>query len=271
MLLLVFLLSVAVVTFYLLAIRQSNNNKVRFPGLPFFPLVTPWATYARFLWMGVPNAAGYFLQRYGDTVKVWIGGEETVITCRPDYAFHVLKSNIYRKRFGNETGLQHLGMRNSGIIWNNDVSKWKHLRGFFQRALNAEGLDRAIVSSTKASHKHMKTIPKIRNTRVDGLVDGLDFLRGITLDITADLMLKMDIANGPKVVEEIVQYFKAWEYFLIKPTWFYQLQRQFKKHQQAVSALNKSVHQIVQDRKSTEWKTEDDFLANLLRSEVYQT
>jgi hypothetical protein len=133
MLLLVFLLSVAVVTFYLLAIRQSNNNKVRFPGLPFFPLVTPWATYARFLWMGVPNAAGYFLQRYGDTVKVWIGGEETVITCRPDYAFHVLKSNIYRKRFGNETGLQHLGMRNSGIIWNNDVSKWKHLRGFFQR------------------------------------------------------------------------------------------------------------------------------------------
>ena len=52
------------------------------------------------------------------------------------------------------------------------------------------------MSAAKASHKHINAIPQTRNARADGLVDGLDFLRGITLDITVDLMLKVDVANG---------------------------------------------------------------------------
>ncbi|XP_062511027.1 aromatase-like isoform X2 [Corticium candelabrum] len=217
--------------------------------------------------MGVPTAAAYYLKHYGDTVRVWIAGDETIITCRPDYAYHVLKSNNYRQRFGCETGLQHLGMYHSGIIWNNDVQKWKHLRSFFQKALNANGLDRAIESAACAARKQLHQIPQLQNARPDGLLDGLNFLRGITLDITADLMLRVHIANGPQVVEEIVQYFKAWEYFLIKPAWLYHFQPQFQKHKKAVVALNRSVHEIVETRRATEWKTADDFLANLLKSE----
>ncbi|XP_033105837.1 aromatase-like isoform X2 [Anneissia japonica] len=227
--------------------------------------------------MGIPEAASYYSKKYGDFVRVWIGGEPTYLITRPSAAWYILKSNgnNYCKRFGNDTGLSHIGMFENGIIWNNDVTAWKTQRGYFQKSLNADVLNRASAITVEATNRQILRIGDFQKRAADGRIDALDFIRRITLDVTNTLMLGVHIQDDEDVVNRIVKYFKSWEYFLIKPPVLYWLtSAEYKKHIKSIDRLNEAIGAMVEKKRATlesmrnEGKSlPTDFATNLIEAE----
>jgi len=232
-------------------VSKEKENK-SFPGPGYKYGLGPLITYIHYLYNGIPEASSYYLKKYGDTVHVWVCGEPTIVTNNPTVARHIFKNNgiNYTSRLGYDTGLKHIGMFENGIIWNNNTKIWKKLRLFFQNALNAKTLNSAIHASVSAAKNMTCKLNELRQRTQDGRVETLNVLRRITLEITNTLMFGVDIENDEKLVEIIVEYFKAWEYFLIRPWYLYYFDSKFKVHTNAVKDLWEACQEIVRQKKT---------------------
>uniref|UniRef100_A0A8D1UZ31 Aromatase cytochrome P450 n=1 Tax=Sus scrofa TaxID=9823 RepID=A0A8D1UZ31_PIG len=171
--------------FLLLVWNYKNTSSI--PGPGYFLGIGPLISHFRFLWMGIGSACNYYNKTYGEFIRVWIGGEETLIISKSSSVFHVMKHSHYTSRFGSKPGLQFIGMHEKGIIFNNNPVLWKAVRTYFMKALSGPGLVRMVTVCADSITKHLDKLEEVRNDL--GYVDVLTLMRRIMLDTSNNLFL----------------------------------------------------------------------------------
>ncbi|CAG8513939.1 18119_t:CDS:1 [Dentiscutata erythropus] len=200
----------------------------------------------------VPEFTEFWCRLYGDIVGVWMNGEYTIITCDAEFAQRILSDNNSKNfiiRMGNDHGLKEIGMYKNGIIWNNDVSKWTHQKHIFQAGLASNARQRAFnvaVEKTRQEINRIKTSAlKNNNTPT---VDLLNVFRHITLAIILEVSLgiQLDLEKSQNLIDCVVEYFKAWEFFLLKPRFIWPLfPLKLFHHRKSVLKLQKEIQNII--------------------------
>ncbi|KAJ1566165.1 hypothetical protein HK096_004059 [Nowakowskiella sp. JEL0078] len=157
-------------------------------------------------------------------------GKRTVIFHTRTAASHILEQSMakaYRKRFATDDGLRALGMLHRGLIWNNNLESWGKVRGCFQDGL---------------SNANLKQVPELAKQFVDlsfssyskGLINTLDSFR---------LPRKDTWELAEDLITSVVNYFKAWEFFLVRPFWFTRMSRNYHQH----LAASQKLHLVCED------------------------
>ena len=215
---------------------------------------------SRFVSRSALELAGYINETYGKTYKLNFFGQETIITKDKEIMIHIMRANPsnYATRFGNELGLKIIGMYDRGIIWNTFVDKWKKQRKIFQIGVRNEILENAtdlIILNTKKEIAILKE--KIKGSSNKILL--LDNIKLMNFRNTMKLMFNVDKPFSPnnsvemEIIQSIGEYFKAWEYFLLKPQWAHYLHPFLTmKHKKAVKIVNEKIKKIVDISMSSE-------------------
>ncbi|XP_062922062.1 aromatase isoform X1 [Mobula hypostoma] len=254
----------------LLIFVKLSQKKATLPGPSFCLGIGPLISYGRFLWMGIGSASNYYNAKYGEIVRVWIQGEETLVISRPSAVNHVMKKSHYISRFGNKHALQCIGMDENGIIFNNNPSIWKQTRSYFAKALTGPSLQRTLALTVESTRDHLKKLLGGNDTTC---VDILLLLRAITLDIANRLFLRVPLHEG-EIVAKIQKYFDTWQTLLLRPDIFFKFKWMYKKYEKAAQDLQDTVEELLlkkqQELRDTE-KLQDstDFATDLIFAQTH--
>ncbi|XP_036699726.1 aromatase-like [Balaenoptera musculus] len=253
--------------FLLLVWNYKNTSSI--PGPGYFLGIGPLISYCRFLWMGIGSACNYYNKTYGEFMRAWIYGEETVIISKSSSVFHVMKYNHYTSRFGSKLGLQCIGMHEKGIIFNNNPVLWKAARTYFMKALSGPGLVRMVTVCADSITKHLDRLEEVRNEL--GYVDVLTLMRRIMLDTSNKLFLGIPL-DERAIVVKIQGYFDAWQALLLKPDIFFKISWLCRKYEKSVKELKDEMEILVEKKRRRIFiaeKLEDsmDFATELILAE----
>nr|XP_004662526.2 aromatase [Jaculus jaculus] len=251
----------------LLLWNQEGTSSI--PGPGYCMGIGPLISHGRFLWMGIGSACNYYNKMYGEFMRVWISGEETLIISKSSSMFHVMKHNNYISRFGSKRGLQCIGMHENGIIFNNNPALWKAIRPFFMKALTGPGLVRMVAVCAESIIRHLDKLDEVTNSL--GYVDVLTLMRRIMLDTSNILFLGIPLDEG-LIVNKIQGYFDAWQALLIKPNIFFKISWLYKKYEKSVKDMKDAIALLVEEKRhkvSIAEKLEDcvDFATELIFAE----
>ncbi|KAM9312461.1 aromatase [Gastrophryne carolinensis] len=238
---------------------EENSSTSSIPGPSYCLGLGPLISYGRFLWTGIGSASNYYNSMYGEFVRVWINGEETLIISRSSATCHVMRHSHYVSRFGSKLGLQCIGMNENGIIFNSNPSLWKAIRPFFNRALSGPGLMQTTEHCITSTKRFLAGLPNVTDEL--GNVNVLKLMRLIMLDISNNLFLRIPLDENDIVVK-IQKYFDAWQALLLKPDIFFKFSWLYKKYEGSANDLKKAV-KILIDQKRRELSASDKLDENL--------
>ncbi|XP_006895396.1 PREDICTED: aromatase-like [Elephantulus edwardii] len=253
--------------FLLLIWNHEGSSSI--PGPGYCMGLGPLISHGRFLWMGIGNACNYYNRMYGEFMRVWISGEETLIISKSSSMFHIMKHDHYVSRFGSKLGLQCIGMHENGIIFNNNTDLWKVIRPFFMKALSGPGLVQMVAICVESIKTHLDKLEEVTNAA--GYVDVLTFMRRIMLDTSNTLFLRIPLDENAVVVK-IQGYFNAWQALLLKPDIFFKISWLYKKYEKSVKDLKDALEILIEEKRqriSEADKLEDsiDFATQLILAE----
>ncbi|ETE63890.1 Cytochrome protein, partial [Ophiophagus hannah] len=237
------------------ALQHHQSGIRKHPDRPGYCMgLGPLISHGRFLWMGVGSACNYYNKLYGEFMRVWINGEETLVISKSSSMFHVMKHGHYSSRFGSKPGLQCIGMHENGIIFNNNPTLWKEIRPYFTKAI--------CVESTIA---HLDLLEK-QTTELEH-VNTLNLMRRIMLDTSNKLFLGIPL-DEHAIVLKIQNYFDAWQALLLKPDIFFKFSWFYKKKD-----LKESIETLIEQKRqklSTTDKLEEhmDFASELIFAQM---
>nr|XP_016852003.1 PREDICTED: aromatase [Anolis carolinensis] len=203
---------------------------------------------------------------YGEFMRVWINGEETLIISKSSSMFHIMKHGHYISRFGSKPGLKCIGMHENGIIFNNNPALWKEIRPFFTKALSGPGLVRMIAICVESTIEHMDKLEEV--TTKCGYVNSLNLMRRVMLDTSNRLFLGIPL-DEDAIVLKIQNYFDAWQALLLKPDIFFKFSWLYKKYEKSANDLKEAIEDLIEQKRqklSTIDKLEDhmDFASQLI-------
>ncbi|XP_073922044.1 aromatase-like [Castor canadensis] len=253
----------------ILLLIWNYENTSSIPGPAYCLGIGPIISHSRFLWMGIGSACNYYNKMYGEFMRVWISGEETLIISKSSSMFHVMKHNKYISRFGSKLGLQCIGMHEKGIIFNNNPDLWKEVRLFFMKALTGPGLVRMVAVCAESILRHLDKLDEV--TSALGYVDVLTLMRRIMLDTSNVVFLGIPLDESA-IVNKIRGYFDAWQALLLKPNIFFKISWLYKKYEKSVKDLKDAIDVLVEEKRhqvSMAEKLEDcmDFATDLIFAE----
>nr|XP_060611261.1 aromatase [Anolis sagrei ordinatus]XP_060611262.1 aromatase [Anolis sagrei ordinatus] len=244
----------------------SYEETSTIPGPGYCMGIGPLISHGRFLWMGVGSACNYYNKMYGEFMRVWINGEETLIISKSSSMFHIMKHGHYISRFGSKPGLKCIGMHENGIIFNNNPTLWKEIRPFFTKALSGPGLVRMISICVESTIEHMDKLEEV--TTKCGYINSLNLMRRIMLDTSNRLFLGIPLDESA-IVLKIQNYFDAWQALLLKPDIFFKFSWLYKKYEKSANDLKEAIEDLIEQKRqklSTIEKLEDhmDFASQLI-------
>ncbi|ELV10625.1 Cytochrome P450 19A1 [Tupaia chinensis] len=196
----------------LLFLIWNYGDTSSIPGPGYCMGIGPLISHGRFLWMGIGSACNYYNKMYGEFMRVWISGEETLIISKSSSMYHIMKHSHYISRFGSKLGLQCIGMHENGIIFNNNPAVWKVIRPFFTKALSGRGLVRMVAICVESVVTHLDRLEEVTNT--SGYVDVLMLMRRVMLDTSNMLFLGIPLDGERDVKIDDVPKLKVTESFI---------------------------------------------------------
>ncbi|GLI60114.1 hypothetical protein VaNZ11_002162 [Volvox africanus] len=171
----------------------------------------------------------------------------------------VFGSSAFHARLGDIEGLRLLGMDGMGIIWNNDDPKWRIQRKIFTEAVQ-DRRDTKRREVARLCHDAVQlTLQEARNggvatNRDDNVVqmNGLNLLRCITCRVTLALAFGLQLGSVSYIesmglVRKVNAFFKAWEFFLLRPWWYLWVfrRREALQHRKSVLRLGRAVEDVL--------------------------
>nr|XP_020645699.1 aromatase [Pogona vitticeps]XP_020645700.1 aromatase [Pogona vitticeps] len=229
-----------------LFLMWSYEETSSIPGPGYCMGIGPLLSHGRFLWMGVGSACNYYNETYGEFMRVWINGEETLIISKSSSMFHVMKHGHYISRFGSKPGLKCIGMHENGIIFNNNPALWKEIRPFFTKALSGPGLGQMITMCIESTTEHLNRLEEV--TTEDGYIDCLNLMRRIMLDTSNRLFLGIPLDENA-IVLKIQNYFDAWQALLLKPDIFFKFSWLYRKYEKSANDLKEAIEVLIQQKR----------------------
>ncbi|XP_008069719.1 aromatase [Carlito syrichta] len=253
----------------LLLLVWNYEDTSSIPGPGYCMGIGPLISHCRFLWMGIGAACNYYNKMYGEFMRVWVCGEETLIISKSSSMFHIMKHSHYVSRFGSKLGLQCIGMHENGIIFNNNTDLWKVTRPFFMKALSGPGLVQMMAICVESLKKHLDRLEEV--TDPSGFVDVLTLMRCIMLDTSNMLFLRIPL-DEKAIVVKIQGYFDAWQALLFKPDIFFKISWLYKKYEKSVKELKDALGILIDEKRrriSTAEKLDEcmDFATELILAE----
>ncbi|KAJ7311426.1 hypothetical protein JRQ81_007072 [Phrynocephalus forsythii] len=233
-----------VLAFLFLIWTCEETSSIPGPGycMGIGPLISHW----RFLWMGVGSACNYYNEMYGEFMRVWINGEETLIISKSSSMFHVMKHGHYNSRFGSKPGLKCIGMHENGIIFNNNPALWKEIRPFFTKALSGRGLVQMITMCIESTTEHLDQLEEVTTER--GYINCLNLMRCIMLDTSNRLFLGIPLDENA-IVLKIQNYFDAWQALLLKPDIFFKFSWLYRKYEKSAKDLKEAIEDLIEQKR----------------------